>query len=282
MKNAECNKVYIPSYNYPISNECIRKWYDNILIELEAGFLTQDEQRYLADYYHKAGLLRIWRRNYFYYHFTISLTKIINHFLSNKFPCRILDLGCGVGTQSLFFALLGGEVIGLDKNEKALSIFERRKVYYEQYAGRELKIQMHCSDALSFNYKSISPIDYIYSMFAFSYMPQTSMLITKFTQSCTMDSSLLIQDTNFCSFRYKIVKPRWISEVLCPKEIVSELQSNNWEIIKQSGAGSIHPIFWYIFSNKVLHAIDGKLSSTLGLFSVSYLILAKKKSVKGA
>lgn len=197
------------------------------------------------------------------------------HFQLNKLPRRILDLGCGVGTQSLFFSLMGTEVICLDKNEKALSVFEKRKIYYEKVIGRQLKIQMYCADALSFNYKQIEPIDCVHSMF--SGITLSSRLITLFNEACTLDSSLAILDTNFASWKIRLKKPRWIWRVLSPKEIKAELENNGWEVIEQAGGVSIPPAFWKIFPNKVLCAIDSRLRSTL-FFPVSYLTLAKRKS----
>ena len=270
-------EVYIPSCNDYISNECINKWYNNIFMELKMGLLTQHERKYLAGYYEKAGLLSKWRRPYFYHHFAGQFTKMVKHFQLNKLPRRILDLGCGVGTQSLFFSLMGAEVISIDKNEMALSIFKKRRILYEQIIGRQLKIQMYCADALSFNYKSIEPIDCVHSMFAFSTMTPSPRLITLFTEACTLDSSLAILDTNFASWKFRLKKPRWIWRVLLPKEISACLKNNGWQVKEQTGGVCIPPAFCNIFAGIVLCAIDRCLSRTL-FFPGSYVTLAKRES----
>jgi len=273
MRHAE---LYIPFPDEPICNRRVSRWYKNISVELKARFLTQDQCKYLANYYKKAGLLRNWRRPYFYQHFATPFTKAIQHLSINKLPCLILDLGCGMGTQSLFFALLGAEVIGLDADPKALSILEKRKVFYEKISCKELKIKIVYDDALSFNYKSIQPITCVFSMFAFNMMQPSSRLIELFSEVCTFDSRLAIQDVNFASWKGRLVKSRRKSKAICPEELLAELAWHNWEVIDQEGGVSIPPIFWKILPNKVLRAIDDKLSSAL-FFPVSYLTLAKRK-----
>jgi 2-polyprenyl-3-methyl-5-hydroxy-6-metoxy-1,4-benzoquinol methylase len=45
---------------------------------------------------------------------------------------RILDCGCGFGTESLIFALLGGKVLGVDLNVERLDIAKKRINYYKK------------------------------------------------------------------------------------------------------------------------------------------------------
>ncbi len=144
--------LYLPLPNELISYKTFCRFHNNITSELKAGFLAHDQCKYLGDYYNKAGLLRNWKRPYFYHHHVKSFYKASQYFSISEKSCRILDLGCGVGTQSLLFALLGAEVISLDIDEKALAIFRKRKIFYEKQSGRQLEIQVNCTNALTFNY----------------------------------------------------------------------------------------------------------------------------------
>jgi 2-polyprenyl-3-methyl-5-hydroxy-6-metoxy-1,4-benzoquinol methylase len=58
---------------------------------------------------------------------TIRDTVIrLNPGLMHRRPCRVADIGCGAGTQSLLWAELGYEVNGLDVNRPLLDVARRR------------------------------------------------------------------------------------------------------------------------------------------------------------
>lgn len=52
---------------------------------------------------------------------------------------RLLDSGCGIGTQSLAFAALGYDVTGIDLNVRAVDLASSRAKFYSQRLGRGLQ-----------------------------------------------------------------------------------------------------------------------------------------------
>jgi predicted RNA methylase len=91
--------------------------YQNVQQELKEGFLCDDECRYLAEYYQEVGLLRRWRKAFL---------------MEGRQQPMIVDLGCGTGTQSIYFALKGARVAAIDMDETALVILRKRKEFYER------------------------------------------------------------------------------------------------------------------------------------------------------
>lgn len=261
----------------------IEAWFNNLFIEInEAGYSDTDID-ILHDpknYYGK--FLNPKKRLFFLEHFSRNIAKATSFLFGRniKYP-RILDLGCGCGSQSLLFALMGAEVECLDINKKVLSILRKRQIFYEKETERKLNITTHCINTLDFNYATIEPVDGIYSLFAFNMMQPSSILIAKLSEIAKTDAHLAIQDVNTASWKGRIVKHLQKSCAISPKELRAELSRNDWRIMDQQGCISILPIFWRVFPNNVLRIIDDKLSSTL-FFPLSYLTLAKRKLPKGA
>ncbi len=51
---------------------------------------------------------------------------------------RVLEVGCGLGTESLWLALKGAHVVAIDVREDRLAAAEERRVVLEQAIGRDL------------------------------------------------------------------------------------------------------------------------------------------------
>ncbi len=108
-------------------------------------------------------------------------------------------------------------------------------------------------------------------------MPQFFSRTNLLTEGCVADATLAVQDTNFASWLFKIIKlkRKWITKLDNLKKIIAELETQNWEVIYHGGP-SIFPIFWKILPDRIVSDIDNKLCSTF-FFPRSFLILAKRK-----
>ena len=73
----------------------------------------------------------------------ITPPEIVAMIESGKVPIgRALDLGCGTGTNAIYLARQGFEVIGIDVSRRALAL-ARRKVRAAQLADR---VRLECGD----------------------------------------------------------------------------------------------------------------------------------------
>jgi len=81
---------------------------------------------------------------------------------------RVLEIGCGIGTDTINFARHGASVTAVDLSEKSLSIArERAKVY-----GMEDRIQFHQGSAEELNsIVPVEPYDLIYSFGVIHHTP---------------------------------------------------------------------------------------------------------------
>lgn len=85
------------------------------------GMKNQNLKETYEEYHKNAGIQReIIGRYNFDYHFVLSF---IDRYLRRGM--RVLDIGCGRGTISLYVASKGNEVLGIDISEEAIDAAQR-------------------------------------------------------------------------------------------------------------------------------------------------------------
>ncbi len=273
MNNME--KIWLPNKNIKaLEYQDIVRWYDNIKIELQSNFLTNKDKQIISNYYRNAGLYdNPLKKSFFHHHFSYKLATVISLLhkegIENK---KILDLGCGIGTQSLLFSILGGEVIALDTDDDSLRILRLRKEFYEHILKKTLPITIIKANALNFNYPRYGPFDVVYSLFSFNLMQPTKELLNLLTPSISPDAFFIVQDGNKNMWFNKLFRKR---NVLSKNELQSELKKSGFHEITSMGGYAVPPIFWFFIPSFILQRIDSILSKS-DFFSGSYLYIAKK------
>jgi len=269
--------LYFQKPGDTMSEHLAWQWYSNIPIEVADGFLDKDQRSYIAEYYNEAGLLRRWRRPFFRHHYarTFAAAQSFLFSVSKEQPV-ILDIGCGTGTQSLAFALLGAKVISLDMDDLALDILRRRKDFYERETGRALDIQIKNADVFTFNYASIAPIDGVYSLFAFNMMQPSKKLISIIAPHMSKESRIAILDGNrsFLASRFLSWRRR---NTLSPTELANEFRQHGYTIVDHYGGVVFPPLLWCCLPYALLSRMDGWLRCRSWLFPVSHQILAGRR-----
>jgi len=264
--------IYIPE-DVPMSFEDISLWYENIAIELQNLKLNSNHYKKIKNYYKKAGLLNnALKHKFFHHHFSSPLSIVINELFGNSSKnFRIFDLGCGFGTQSLLFALLGAEVIALDLDKESLKILQIRKSYYENIINKPLLIHIHNVNAFEFNYELHAPYDAVYSLFAFNLIQPSSKLLDLITPKLKNNAVLAVQDGNKRMWFNRLFRPR---SVLSKKELYKELIKRGFHDIKSIGGYAVPPQFCQFLPDRLLRRVDSFLTK-FEIFSASYLYIAK-------
>ncbi len=275
--NSFRSNFYIPDKNKKdISESTIWKWYLNVETELQIAFKDHSVHDYFKSYYHEAGLLRRWRRPFFRHHFARTFAKAGKHIFSGQNNPLILDLGCGSGTQSLWFAIMGARVVAVDMDEKALGIFRQRKVLYEDLLDQELPISIYHEDIFKFDFGSIGPFNGIFSMFAFNMMQPSKKLLTILSEKSAIECRLVILDGNNRSWPSRYIPSRRRDNCLSPIELQRELVRNSFIIVEQSPGFCIPPLFWAFLPTTFLRKMDSKVGKN-SFLAISYLTLAIKR-----
>lgn len=258
----------------------VAQWFENIRRELDGGFLDAEQHRLLDKYYREAGLLSPFRRPFFLAHFCRPLSLVLGHLFNGPQYPRIIDLGCGMGTQAILFALLGGDVLGVDTDNRSLRILEARKAFYEHLAGRKLKICCLQEDTFRVPYADLGPFDGIWSLFAFNMMQPSRRLLDIILPAAAPGCRLAIMDGNRLHWGKKLRKrPFSPIPALAPPEFAAELSRRGFLVTAHHAGVGLPPVAWKLLPSRLLRSIEERFDGSWR-FPVSHLILSTKPAGK--
>src|SRR5690606_26978227 len=224
----------------PPTEEDVWRWYLNVEMEMRSLDLEEAEFASIRTYYEEAGLFRRMRRRFFRRHYARTVAESAAFLMARKASPIILDLGCGVGTQALFFALLGARVIALDMDTVGLRVLKRRRDFWEQVSGRSLSIQCHIANSLEFDYSTEGPIDGIFSLFAFNMMQPSGVLLDRILAGAAAGLRVAILDGNNASWLARTVPSRRRT-VWSPVDFNKELRQRGFHVVHHKGGVSLPP-----------------------------------------
>lgn len=76
--------------------------------------------------------------NYIKYHYSLQVSEV-QELIKKYTKPRVLEIGCGCGTESIWFALLGASVLGIDLSASRLSVARDRV----QHMGKEFSMNLN-------------------------------------------------------------------------------------------------------------------------------------------
>lgn len=135
--------------------------------------LQEPERSVFRDYY--ASYLKNFSP-YMKHHFAEQTREICSEIRKMKQP-RLLEVGSGCGTESLWFALLGARVTSIDLRRDRLAVAQARKDWLEQKLGRVLDVQF--VEASIFDFHSDKSFDLIWMEQAYHHIEPRGQLASK-------------------------------------------------------------------------------------------------------
>jgi len=199
-----------------------QRYLSNFLLELEHIPFTADERRLLLQKKILGKLVDERTRQFFLYHFGALLGRAVRALFDGATTPRILELGCGSGSGALLFSLLGARVVGLDINPVLISACRRRQRFYETHFG-PLDVRFETTDVLRFDYRTLAPLDGVYSLFAFNLIQPSTELLARLIPALAPNGKIVISDGNqdglFNSwFRHRaVLTPAQVGAILAAK-----------------------------------------------------------------
>ena len=163
--------------------------------------LTTDDHRYLARYY-AAFKNNVRLRSFYRYNWLRRISpmqKLITMLPKRDKPWRMLDAGCGVGTESIFWSMLRGdlEVIGVDISAERLNTAKARKIAYEKRSGRPLNIDFWERDV--FEVIETEDFDLVWVMEAISHIDPAEDFLSHVAINIGTTGHLVISDSHILS-----------------------------------------------------------------------------------
>ncbi|MFM6118333.1 MAG: class I SAM-dependent methyltransferase [Sphaerospermopsis kisseleviana] len=136
--------------------------------------LSDDNQRIFDKYYHS------YKRNFGKYiakRYGNQVKEIEDTLSSSKGKPRILEVGCGCGTESLWFATKGASVLGIDLDEARLSVARERLCILRDNVKFEIDADFKFANIFDLNVGS-NTIDIIWMEHAFHHIEPREKLPT--------------------------------------------------------------------------------------------------------
>jgi len=113
------------------------------------SYLTDHDFELLAQYY--SSWMRASNAPYLGHCFAQRLKNLVRYISKHRdgMP-RVLDCGCGLGSESIACALIGAKVVGIDLDKERLSVAKKRLGYYKGKFGINLDLDFVCKEILKY------------------------------------------------------------------------------------------------------------------------------------
>jgi len=106
----------------------------------------------------------------------------------------VLEVGCGCGTESLWMALNGAEVDGIDINAERLQVAERRRQVLERELNRPLKARFAVQSVLAMD--TPAQYDIIWMEQAFHHLEPRQQVVEKLASLLRPNGVVIISEVN--------------------------------------------------------------------------------------
>lgn len=108
---------------------------------------------------------------------------------------RVLDVGCGCGSEALLLSLLGVDVIGIDLVPYGVDYARSRIAYYQSFSKNLLRIQFLNSDVFKY-LKGSERFNIIWQIEAISHVHPAEKFLRLAFNSLYADGVLIVSDSN--------------------------------------------------------------------------------------
>ena len=150
---------------------------------------------------------------YFLHHFAPYVCEVDETFSVRQERPKLLDLGCGVGTQASLFAARGAQVIGIDNKPERATAANTMRPWYEAQTNVTVDVDIHFADAFEF-LANLEPesLDGVYTQFALAYMEPHSEMLKLIHRVLRPGGRVLFREFNAGSLYNKLLsKVNWLT-----------------------------------------------------------------------
>jgi len=114
--------------------------------------------------------------------------------LENRRNLNILDVGAGTGSESIFMALHGHKILGIDINRERLSVAKERKKIAEDYWNRKLLCEFKEENLLDHNPEEL--YDLIWMEETFHHLEPRGKVVPKLYELLNENGCIIMAEAN--------------------------------------------------------------------------------------
>jgi 2-polyprenyl-3-methyl-5-hydroxy-6-metoxy-1,4-benzoquinol methylase len=172
-------------------------------IWLENDFLSPDLNKTLSNYY------RSYKRNfdeYMRYHYTNQTVELMDTIASMQNP-KVLEVGCGCGTESLWMAMNGANVTAIDIDEPMLCVANERKRIIEKETEQALTVTFFKKSVLDID--TSDKFNIVWVEQAFHHLEPRAQVLEKLRDLVKPGGYLIISETNAWNPLVQLLLFKW-------------------------------------------------------------------------
>ena len=248
------------------STAMVTRLYEMLLDELGDGGYSAGEVAMMrdADFYY-GRFLNPRTRHYALHTLNRNLVRAVTHLgLPAGRPYRVLDIGCGLGMQSLLFALLGAEVVGLDLRPDCIALCRKRQAYYEARLGHPLALSFEAGDFLRRAQPSTPGFEGVFSMSAFIHILPTEATVAAIRKLLRPGGRVFIWDMNPVSFGR--IRNAWAKQLSSPGTVRRLFEHHGFRVDLLTGGAAVPRQLWrWPLTDPLWEAVDALATRALPL-----------------
>jgi len=185
---------------------------------------------------------------------TEPMVRLVKSLPKRETPWRVLDAGCGLGTESIYWSTVRDdvEVLGVDLSAQRLSVAQARHMAYERRLGKPLNVRFLEQDV--FNVLVCEQFDIVWTMEAISHIDPAEQFLADVSQNLGNQGHIVISDSHIwnpaMAWRVLNLRRRGVTlrthKTTSGGEIVTYAQERlltvGWlsRMLKQAGFASVH------------------------------------------
>jgi 2-polyprenyl-3-methyl-5-hydroxy-6-metoxy-1,4-benzoquinol methylase len=145
-----------PPTSYNIASHIFRVLLNEIEFHKRSErYLTKEETKALCRYY--SNWIR--RSEYCEHYFAQRIKKVVEILINSNTQLSVLDCGCGFGSESIAFGLLGAKVVGVDVSIERVNVALKRLRYYREYY-KKVDVSFENMNILDYAYDELFDVAY--------------------------------------------------------------------------------------------------------------------------
>lgn len=186
-----------------LPSEYLFSWINNSKSYL--SFESWEEFRKYGDYNVSSCDARIYDQR---------LLEVSNYLEKNK-GCSILDVGCGVGNESLYFAYCGANVLGIDIKKSRLACAKERISVEKKLFRRKNRLNCIFENKNILDIKTSQKFDVIWMKEAFHHLEPRDEILDKLKNITRKGGYMFISESNALNpfIQMLLIKKRGVTTV---------------------------------------------------------------------
>jgi 2-polyprenyl-3-methyl-5-hydroxy-6-metoxy-1,4-benzoquinol methylase len=258
------------------TRELIESTYAVLHEEFASREYSDPEYAMLADeVFYYGRYLDPRTRRYALHTLVPNLSTAIEHLrLSRASAPRLIDLGCGLGMQSLIFAQLGAEVVGIDLDPRCIELCQKRRSFFERALRRRLPITFVAGDFQKMDATELGDgYDGMFSMSAFAHISPVEATVARIASLLAPEARVAIWDKN----------PDWLflnhfgvsASLPRPERVAFEFARHGFRTDSITGGAAVPRHLWSWMPPAPVGQLDAIAKRSLRL-SFNYVFLATR------